>query len=58
MRIEQLEHLIEISKTHSINHAAQNRHITQQSLSRSIKSLEDELLVPLLSRTRKGVAFT
>lgn len=45
MRIEQLEHIIEISKTHSINLAAQNLHITQQSLSRSIKSLEDELSV-------------
>lgn len=58
MRIEQLEHIIEISKTHSINLAAQNLHITQQSLSRSIKSLEDELSVLLLYRDHKGVSLT
>ncbi len=58
MRIEQLEHLMEISKTHSINLAAQNLHITQQSLSRSIKSLEDELSVLLFYRDHKGVSLT
>lgn len=58
MRIDQLEQFIEVVKTGSINLAAQSLHLTQQSLSRSMKSLENELSVPLLTRTTKGVSLT
>ena len=58
MRTEHFKYLLEISKTRSINLAAQNLHLTQQSLSRSVKSLEDALGVTLLERNSKGVKFT
>lgn len=43
MRLEQLEYLIAISKNRSLNSAAQKLHISQQALSASIKTLEEEL---------------
>lgn len=58
MKIEHLNYFIEISKTKSISVAAQNLHLTQQCLSRSIQSLENELSVSLLQRTNKGVVLT
>lgn len=58
MRLEQFESLIEIANSNSISIAAQNLYISQPALSRSIKGLEDELGVPLLSRTVDGVRLT
>lgn len=58
MRLEQLTYLIEISLTKSISLASKNLHISQQSLSKAIQNLEDELEVTLLERSSKGVALT
>lgn len=58
MRLEQFESLIEIANSNSISIAAQNLYISQPALSRSIKGLEDELGIPLLSRTVDGVRLT
>lgn len=58
MRLEQLEYLLEIQKTHSINNAAKNLHVSQQNISQSIKQLEDELNLTLLERSKKGTNFT
>ncbi len=58
MRFEQLEYLLEISKVNSINSASKNLHISQQSLSKAIQNLEEELEVTLLERTNKGVILT
>lgn len=58
MRLEQIEALIEISNSHSISIAAQNLYVSQPALSRSVKALEDELGLPLLSRTVDGVRLT
>ncbi len=58
MRIEQLQAFVEIACSKSISIAAQNLFITQPSLSRSIKSLEDELGVSLFIRFSDGVRLT
>lgn len=58
MRLEQMEYLLAISKTGSMNAASENLHITHQSLNRSIKNLENELDTTLLNRTAKGVTLT
>lgn len=58
MKIEHLQQLIEISRTHSINQAAANLYISQPSLSLSIRNLEDELGCQLITRTNRGVILT
>ena len=58
MYLEQLEYLLEISKHKSIASASTMVHLTPQALSLSIKRLEEELQVPLLTRTSKGVFLT
>ena len=42
MRLEQLEHFIEIAHTKSIHLAAENLYLTKPSISRSLRSLEQE----------------
>jgi len=58
VRMDQLEYLIEISKNRSLNAAAKKLHISQQALSTSIKTLEDELGFKVLYRSYQGVALT
>ena len=58
MRIEQLEYLIDISKTHSMNKTAKNFYITQQGISDTIKKLEQEFNVTLLERNQQGTFLT
>ncbi len=58
MRLEQLQYFIEIANSNSISIAAENLYISQPALSRSIKSLEDELHVLLLVRTVDGVRLS
>lgn len=58
MRLRQLHYLIEISKAQSISIASENLYISQSALSRSIKSLEEQLGIPLLIRTANGVRLT
>lgn len=58
MRLEQLSHLIEISRLHSISKAAETLHISQPALSASVKSLETELGFPLFKRTNRGIFLT
>ena len=58
MYLEQLEYLLQISKHKSIASASTIVHLTPQALSLSIKRLEEELQVSLLTRTSKGVFLT
>ena len=58
MRIEQFLYLKKIAETNSMNLACKSLFITQQALSRSIISLEDELGVQLLNRSKQGVTLT
>lgn len=47
-----------LDKTHNITRAADQLYMTQSALSKRIGSLERELDVQLLLRSRKGVCFT
>ena len=58
MRTEQLQYMIDLTKTGSINKTAQHFFISQQSVSNSIRQLERELDCPLLNRTATGVSLT
>lgn len=58
MRIEQLEYVLEIARQKSFSIAAQNLHVSQQSLSQSIRSLENELEVEVFTRSNRGVHQT
>lgn len=58
MRIEQLEYLMKISQMNNMTKAANALHISQPSLSESIRRLEKELDIKLLERHHKGVVLT
>ncbi|MFB7139543.1 LysR family transcriptional regulator [Gottfriedia sp. NPDC056225] len=58
MNIEQLEHILEVSKTKSLAIASENLGITQSGISRSISNLENELDIQLFSRSKSGTLLT
>lgn len=58
MRIDQLQYVLEIDKTKSMNKAAENLYITQQSLSYAIKSLEKELGIEIFDRRGGGLRLS
>lgn len=58
MTIKQLAYFLEVAKTASFTSAAENMYISQSSLSKQIKALEDEIGMQLLSRTTRSVELT
>ncbi|MEH7376634.1 LysR family transcriptional regulator [Neobacillus drentensis] len=54
MNFEQLEYIIEVTKTGSITNAANNLHVSQAAISKSINNLEQELGVQIFNRSRVG----
>lgn len=58
MDTAKLKHFLCICNEKSISKAADNLFITQQGLSKSIQSLENELKVSLFTRTHKGLELT
>jgi DNA-binding transcriptional LysR family regulator len=56
--VKQLKYFIEVTKSGSFTRAANQLYITQPAISRIIKSLEDELGVPLFVRSRKHLSLT
>jgi len=58
MTIQQLQYVVEVAKSDSINKAAQNLFISQPTLSVAIKELEEEIGTSLFQRSRKGIAIT
>lgn len=58
MKLEQLFQFISVVQNGSINKASIDLYISQSSLSRSIKMLENELGAPLLIRTSQGITLT
>ncbi|BDI08104.1 LysR family transcriptional regulator [Sphaerotilus microaerophilus] len=50
MTLVQLRHLVSLAQTGSFSRSAEALHLTQPALSRSIRSLEDELGQPLFDR--------
>ena len=58
MKLEQLFQFVSVVQNGSINKAAHDLYISQSSLSRSIRLLEDELGANLLVRTSQGISLT
>ena len=58
MNLRHLEHLLAVIDTGSFSRAAEQHHITQSALSRSIQALEDELGLRLLDRLGKRNELT
>lgn len=58
MRLEILSYLLDIKETHSITQTADKYFISHQALSKAIRSLEKELQLTLLLRSKQGVSFT
>lgn len=58
MTIQQLQYLLEVSRTGSITKAAKNLYVAQSSVSNAISALEDELGFQIFSRTWQGVEPT
>lgn len=58
MDIVKLMHFLRICEENNISKAAQGLFITQQGLSKSIISLENELNIPLFYRTSEGMVLT
>lgn len=58
MNIEQLEYVAAIAKAGSISIAAEQLHISQAGVSKSLSKLEDELGIPIFTRSRLGTELT
>lgn len=58
MTFQQFRYIVEIAKHNSISKAASALFVTQPSISKSVRDLEDELGITILDRTNKGVVFT
>ncbi len=58
MKLRQLEALRAIAEAKSLHEAARRLFLTQPAISRSIRELEIELGLPLLTRTARGATLT
>ncbi len=58
MTLVQLRHLIALAETGSFSRAAEQSHVTQPALSRSIQTLEGELGVALIDRVGRRAELT
>ena len=58
MTLQQLNYIITISETGSINKAAERLYVSQPSLTSAIKELERELGIVIFNRTGRGVMLT
>lgn len=58
MNLRHLEHLLAVADTGSFSRAAEQQHLTQSALSRSIQTLEDDLGARLIDRTGKRNELT
>lgn len=55
IRIEQLQQILELDKTHSMHKASANLFISQPAISTALVKLEEELGIKIFVRTNKGV---
>lgn len=58
MDIKHLQYFIEVAKVNSFSKAAENLFITQPTISKMVKNLENELGVTLFDRSRKKLCLT
>lgn len=58
MTIQQLQYVLEISKTGSVSKAAKNLYMSQPNISNALKNLEQELGITVFERTPMGMRLT
>ena len=58
MTIQQVQYILEVSQTGSISRAASNLFLAQSNLSSAIRSLEQELGLPIFTRSNRGIQPT
>ena len=58
MRLRHIQILVTVSETGSLRAAATRLGLTQPALSKAIRQLENELHMPMLTRTPRGVVLT
>ena len=58
MDIRQLHYFVEVARQKSFTKAAQALHVSQPSISKMLKALEEELGVILLDRTERKMELT
>ncbi|MDE0112965.1 MAG: LysR family transcriptional regulator [Albidovulum sp.] len=58
VRLRQLRHLVAVAESGSIRSAAQRLAMGQPALSRSLRSIEDQLQVKIMERGPKGIVLT
>lgn len=58
MTLQQLNYVIHIAETGSINRAAEQLYVAQPSLTNAVKELEKETGITIFNRTGKGVTLT
>ena len=58
MRIDQLSHIVEVSKTKSINRAAQNCFVSHQNICNTIRVFEQRFGITLFHRSPRGATVT
>ena len=58
MELTQIKYFLDAAKTQHITRSAQNLHIAQPALSKSIHKLEDELGVPLFTSKGRNIELT
>lgn len=54
MTLQQLQYLVALAESNSINQAAQNLFVSQSGISKAIKQLESELGFPLAGTQQPG----
>ena len=58
MTLTELRYVVAVAETRHFGHAAERCHVSQPSLSASVKNLEEELGVTLFERGKRGVFLT
>ncbi|WP_379134616.1 LysR family transcriptional regulator [Paenibacillus sp. sgz500958] len=58
MDVRNLKYILEVANLHNITKAAEKLHLTQPTLSKMVKNMEDELGVTLFDRSGKYVKLT
>ena len=58
VRIEQLEVILTVAQSGSMQKAAEQLHTSSQNISKLIKQLEDELQLQIFMRNKYGVFLT
>ena len=58
MTLQQLEYIVAIAETGSLNKAAEQLYVSQPSLSSAVKELEKELGITVFHRSARGVSLT